>query len=337
MIELTNVSKNFKLGDTTVEAVKEVSLRVEQGEIYGVVGYSGAGKSTLVRCINFLEKPTAGTVKIAGQDLANLNAKALREARRKIGMIFQGYNLLKTATVYENVALPLKLEGLESKLIHERVEKYLEIVGLTDKKEHYPAQLSGGQKQRVAIARALAHEPEILLSDEATSALDPETTDSILKLLLEINKTLGITIFLITHELEVIERICDRVAVMEQGRIVEAGSVLDIFTNPEKETTKRFVGSEASFEIPPELLEHYKQTGKLVSLYFVGQSTDEPALALVSRHFDVLPSILAGGIENLKNDTLGKLLVHLKGEEEAYNNAIQFLIDKGITVREVAS
>ncbi|EUJ33767.1 ABC transporter ATP-binding protein [Listeria floridensis FSL S10-1187] len=250
-------------------------------------------------------------------------------------MIFQGYNLLKTATVYENVALPLKLEGLSSKLIRERADKYLEIVGLSDKKEHFPAQLSGGQKQRVAIARALAHEPEILLSDEATSALDPETTDSILKLLLEINHTLGITIFLITHELDVIERICDRVAVMEQGRVVEEGTVLDIFTNPKQETTKRFVGSEAGFDIPQDLLEEYKKTGKLVSLYFVGQSSEEPALALVSRQFDCLPSILAGGIEHLKNDTLGKLLVHLKGEEDAYNDAIRFLTEQGVTVREV--
>ncbi|WP_088810440.1 MULTISPECIES: methionine ABC transporter ATP-binding protein [Listeria] len=335
MIKLEHVSKTFNVNGRSVQAVKDVSLSVQKGEIYGVVGYSGAGKSTLVRCINFLEQPTEGTVHIANDNLAQLSAKNLRFARRKIGMIFQGYNLLKTATVYENIALPLKLEGLKSDEITARVEKYLEIVGLTDKKENFPAQLSGGQKQRVAIARALAHEPEILLSDEATSALDPETTEAILNLLLKINRELGITIFLITHELDVIQRICDRVAVMENGQIVEEGTVLDVFTKPKHPTTKRFVGSEASFEIPADVLEKYKQTGKLVSLHFIGEGSDEPALALVSRKFDCLPSILAGGIDHLKNDTLGKLLVHLKGDEAEYNKAIEYLREQGVVVSEV--
>ncbi|WP_239256279.1 methionine ABC transporter ATP-binding protein [Listeria ilorinensis] len=335
MIELHQVSKTFNVNGQSVEAVKNVSLRVKKGEIFGIVGYSGAGKSTLVRCVNFLERPTSGAVKIADQDLATLSVKELREARRKIGMIFQGYNLLKTATVYDNIAIPLRLEGLSKEVIRARAEKYLEIVGLTDKKDNFPAQLSGGQKQRVAIARALAHEPEILLSDEATSALDPETTEAILNLLLKINKELGITIFLITHELDVIQRICDRVAVMENGQIVEEGSVLEVFTHPEHPTTKRFVGSEASYDIPKDVLEKYRSTGKLVSLHFIGEGSDEPALALVSRKFDVLPSILAGGIDHLKNDTLGKLLVHLKGDEAEYEKAIAYLRSEGVVVEEV--
>lgn len=250
-------------------------------------------------------------------------------------MIFQGYNLLKTATVYDNIAKPLKLEGVPKNEIETRVNKYLSIVGLEDKRNNYPSQLSGGQKQRVAIARALAHEPEILLSDEATSALDPETTEAILQLLLKINAELGITIFLITHELDVIQRICDRVAVMENGHLVEQGTVLDIFTKAKHATTKRFVGSEASFDIPQDLLEKYIATGKLVSLHFIGDEADEPALALVSRKFDVLPSILAGGIDHLKNGTLGKLLVHLKGDEVEYSKAISYLKESGVVVEEV--
>lgn len=335
MIELENLSNTFTVNRKKVEAVKNVSLNVKKGEIFGVVGYSGAGKSTLVRCINYLEKPDEGSVKIDGEDLSTLYASELRHARRKIGMIFQGYNLLKTATVYDNIAKPLKLSGFSKSVIKERVEKYLQIVGLKDKEHHFPAQLSGGQKQRVAIARALAFEPEILLSDEATSALDPETTESILNLLLKINEELGITIFLITHELEVIERICDRVAVMENGEIVEQGTVLDIYTKAIHPTTKRFIGTEGGYEIPADLLEKYGKTGKLVSLYFLGDEADEPALALVSRNYDVLPSILAGGITHFKNGTIGKLLVHLKGNETAYQDAIDYLVSQQVVVEEV--
>ncbi|TYR81554.1 ATP-binding cassette domain-containing protein [Priestia megaterium] len=335
MIELKQTSKTYEVNGKKVEAVKDVSLTVAKGEVFGVIGYSGAGKSTLIRCINLLEKPTSGDVLIDGKSLTSLTKQELQTTRRKIGMIFQGYNLLKTATVYDNIAIPLKLEGVDKQTIRERAETYLSIVGLSDKKNHYPSQLSGGQKQRVAIARALAHEPEILLSDEATSALDPETTEAILELLLKINQELGLTIFLITHELNVVQRICDRVAVMENGRVVEEGKVLDIFTRPEHPTTKRFLGSESAFKIPAELKDTYRKTGKLVSLYFKGNElSEEPALAMVSRKFDVLPSILAGSIEQLKNDTLGKLLVHLRGEKEAYEEAIAYLKNEGVIVEE---
>ncbi|ANF45564.1 MULTISPECIES: methionine ABC transporter ATP-binding protein [Priestia] len=336
MIELKKTSKTYKVNGKAVEAVKDVSLTINKGEVFGVIGYSGAGKSTLIRCINLLEKPTSGEVIIDGKNLSKLSKQELQKTRRKIGMIFQGYNLLKTATVYDNIAIPLKLEGVNKKLIQERVEKYLSIVGLLDKQNHYPSQLSGGQKQRVAIARALAHEPEILLSDEATSALDPETTEAILCLLLKINKELGLTIFLITHELNVVQRICDRIAVMENGYVVEQGTVVSLFTNPKHPTTKRFVESENTFTIPSEIMASYRSTGKLVSLHFVGNElSEEPALALVSRKFNVLPSILAGGIEQLKNHTLGKLLVHLRGEKEEYEQAITYLTNQGVIVEEV--
>jgi D-methionine transport system ATP-binding protein len=217
MIELKNVSKTFQSKRGSVEALKNVSLQVDKGDIFGVIGYSGAGKSTLIRCVNLLERPTAGEVRIDGVELQRLSTAKLRQVRQKIGMIFQGFNLLKTATVYENIALPLQLTGVPKQNIADRVQKYLQVVGLDDKQDAYPSQLSGGQKQRVAIARALSHEPEILLSDEATSALDPETTESILELLLKINREFKITILLITHELQVIQKICDRVAVLLNG------------------------------------------------------------------------------------------------------------------------
>lgn len=335
MIKLEHVSKTFKVGKNNIEALKDVSVEINKGEIFGVIGYSGAGKSTLIRCVNLLERPTAGKVFVDDVDILSLDKKGLQKLRRKIGMIFQGYNLLATANVYENVAIPLKLEGVPKNEIKARTEKYLEIVGLSDRSQAFPSQLSGGQKQRVAIARALAHEPEVLLSDEATSALDPNTTDSILELLLKVNKELGITIFLITHELNVIQRICDRVAVMEKGRIVETGSVVDIFARPKEAMTKQFVRGESRFSIPPKLLKDLLASGQLVNLTFLGESAKDPALATLAKRFDVLPSIIAGGIDQLKDQSIGNLLVHLKGEPEQIEAAVRFLKDERIIVEEV--
>ncbi|GGL52324.1 methionine ABC transporter ATP-binding protein [Sporolactobacillus putidus] len=335
MIKLEHVSKTFKVGKNNIEALKDVSVEINKGEIFGVIGYSGAGKSTLIRCVNLLERPTAGKVFVDDVDILSLDKKGLQKLRRKIGMIFQGYNLLATANVYENVAIPLKLEGVPKNEIKARTEKYLEIVGLSDRSQAFPSQLSGGQKQRVAIARALAHEPEVLLSDEATSALDPNTTDSILELLLKVNKELGITIFLITHELNVIQRICDRVAVMEKGQIVETGSVVDIFARPKEAMTKQFVRGESRFSIPPKLLKDLLASGKLVNLTFLGESAKDPALATLAKRFDVLPSIIAGGIDQLKDQSIGNLLVHLKGEPEQIEAAVRFLKDERIIVEEV--
>lgn len=336
MIELKNVSKIYQQKKRRIEAVKEVNLTIEKGEIFGVVGYSGAGKSTLIRMINFLEPPTTGDILINGQKLSELNKKELLLTRRKIGMIFQGYNLLSTATVYENIAKPLKLEGVAQKVIKKRVDKYLDLVGLTDRKDNYPAQLSGGQRQRVAIARALAHEPEILLSDEATSALDPETTESILTLLTKINQELGITIFLITHEIEVVQRICDRVAVMEDGKIIEAGPVINLFTRPKEDTTKRFIGANNGYNVPEEVLAAYKGTGRLVQLQFIGEEATEPVLAKVARDFPLNPNILSGNIGYLKEQRHGRLLVQFAGGTASdFRAAKEYIQSQGIIVEEV--
>lgn len=331
MIKIENVSKTFTLNREEIHALKNVSLEVKKGEIFGVIGYSGAGKSTLIRCVNMLEKPSSGKIWINDVDLTTLSAKRLNAARRKIGMIFQNFNLLKTATVYENIAIPLKLTGVPKQKIKERVEKYLAVVGLQDKHHSYPSQLSGGQKQRVAIARALAHEPEILLSDEATSALDPDTTEAILELLLKINREFGITILLITHEMNVIQKICDRVAVMEKGEIVESGNVLDIFSSPQHPTSKKFVNSLFNEKVPLSFFDQPK-AGHIVSLSFVGESAGTPALAVISKQFDVYPNILSGHVTQLKSHVFGKLIVHLEGKQTDVEQAIAFLEHEGIKV-----
>lgn len=335
MIVLENISKEFKSKKGTVEAVNGVNLHVEKGGIHGVIGYSGAGKSTLIRCVNLLEKPTSGKVLINGSDVTSLSTSQLRETRKKIGMIFQGFNLLKTATVYDNIAIPLKLMGVQKDEVHNRVKKYLDIVGLSDKENSYPSQLSGGQKQRVAIARALAQEPEVLLSDEATSALDPETTDSILDLLLKINKDLGITILLITHEMHVIQKICDYVYVMENGQVVEAGSAIDLFTNPTQETTKKFLNTIAQRRLSDSLIKQLNVTGSVTQLTFVGESTGQPLLAIMSKKFHVDPNILTANIMELKNGIVGNLVIHLKGEQIEIDSSIQFLKEQGVRVEEL--
>lgn len=335
MIELKQITKTFTVNKKTISALNDVSLKIEKGEIFGIIGRSGAGKSTLIRMINLLERPTSGQVEIEGQDITKLNKKGLAKLRHRIGMIFQHYNLLKTATVEENIAIPLRLEGLNRKTIDERVDKYLDIVGLSAHRKHYPEQLSGGQKQRVAIARALAHEPDILLSDEATSALDPETTESILDLLLEINHKLGLTIFLITHEMEVIERICDRVAVIEGGRIIEHGDVLDVFSDPKHETTRRFL--KTNLDVPKEVVEELSGHGTLVNLSFIGHQSEQAVLAQLTKRFGLLPNIIGGGIKKLKGGLVGNLLVHLDGDQAQTDQAIRFLETSGVKVKEVAN
>ncbi|WP_408008166.1 methionine ABC transporter ATP-binding protein [Pseudalkalibacillus sp. A8] len=335
MIELVGISKTFTAKKGSIHALKNVSISVKKGEIYGVIGYSGAGKSTLIRCVNLLEKPDTGSVKVNNVDLTKLSTGKLREARGKIGMIFQSFNLLKTATVFENIALPLKLTGLSKDEVEKRVTKYLSIVGLEEKHHAYPSELSGGQKQRVAIARALAHEPEVLLSDEATSALDPDTTEAILDLLLKINKEFGITILLITHEMNVIQRICDRVAVMENGEVIEDGTTREIFTSPKHQTTKRFINSLFSHQIPDEILSNLNKTGQVATLSFFGESSGEPALALVSKKFDVYPNILSGSITRLKEESFGQLLTHLKGDANEIEKALRFLEQQHVHVEGV--
>ncbi|WP_074034438.1 ATP-binding cassette domain-containing protein [Exiguobacterium sp. AT1b] len=335
MIELKQITKQFHVNGDTITALDDVSLTIEKGEIFGIIGRSGAGKSTLIRMINLLERPTAGVVEIEGQDITLLKKKGLSMLRQRIGMIFQHYNLLKTATVEENVAIPLRLEGLGKQVIRERVDRYLDIVGLSEHRNHYPEQLSGGQKQRVAIARALAHEPDILLSDESTSALDPETTESILELLLEINRELGLTIFLITHEMEVIERICDRVAVIDHGKIIEQGNVLDVFSNPRHETTQRFL--KTNLDVPEEVVSELQTRGTLVHLSFIGSQTEQAVLAQLTKRFGILPNIIGGGIKKLKAGLVGNLLVHLDGDHDQTELAVRYLKTSGVHVREVSN
>jgi D-methionine transport system ATP-binding protein len=335
LIQLENISKVYYQDKRKIEAVKNVTLHVKKGEIFGVIGYSGAGKSTLIRCINFLEKPTTGTVRVNGVDLASLNEPQLRAVRRRIGMIFQNFNLLSSSTVYENVAAPLRLVKTPKQEIDKKVRELLELVGLKDKETFFPSQLSGGQKQRVAIARALASDPEILLCDEATSALDPQTTDSILDLLLEINRKYNLTIVLITHEMHVIKKICDRVAVMENGEIVEQGRVLDIFSNPQKPITKNFIKTIFDVNLPDSLLKKIqdeKKPGKILRISFIGENAAEPILADLATSFTLRPNILYGNITQIKETTFGCLIIQVTGEASAIAAGIEYLAGQGLQI-----
>ncbi|GMO00092.1 methionine ABC transporter ATP-binding protein [Parageobacillus thermoglucosidasius] len=323
MIEIKNVTKIYSTKKKQVVGVDNISLTIQDGEIFGIIGYSGAGKSTLLRCLNLLERPTSGQVIIDGVDLTSLNDKQLRQARLKIGMIFQHFYLVSSKTVFENVAFALKAAKKPKEEIEKRVNELLEMVGLSDKRDAYPSQLSGGQKQRVGIARALANDPTVLLCDEATSALDPSTTKSILALLKKINRELGITIVLITHEMEVVKEICDRVAVMQNGRIIELGTVYDIFTNPQEELTKSFINSVLRFEIPDHLLQ--KRTGTMVKIHFKGEIAEEAVISDMLQSFRVKGNILHGKIEYIQEIPLGIFVMELIGEQEEIQRAIDYI------------
>ncbi|MEW9667732.1 methionine ABC transporter ATP-binding protein [Ammoniphilus sp. 3BR4] len=335
MIVLKNLYKTYEQNGRKVEAVKNVNLEIKKGEIFGVIGFSGAGKSSLIRCVNLLETPSSGSVIVNGVEMTNLAEKPLREARRKIGMIFQHFNLLSSSTVFENVAAPLKLSNTPKDKIEKKVSELLRLVGLAEKGGSYPSQLSGGQKQRVAIARALANDPEILLCDEATSALDPQTTDSILDLLLDINKKFDITIMLITHEMHVIKKICDHVAVMENGQVVEQGSVLEIFSQPKTQTTKNFIKNVFDIHLPENLQRKFAQeraNGELIRVSFVGETTAEPVFAELSIRFPLRPNILYGNITQIKETTFGSLILKLTGDAGAIRQGIDYLQGEGLTV-----
>ncbi|OBZ11334.1 methionine ABC transporter ATP-binding protein [Bacillus sp. FJAT-26390] len=335
MIWIENVSKTYQQGNQAVHAVKDANLHIRKGEIFGIIGYSGAGKSSLLRCINYLERPTVGVVRVNGTELAKLNEQQLRMMRRKIGMIFQNFNLLMSSTVYQNIAAPLVLAGMPKKQVETRVSELLSLVGLEDKKGAFPAQLSGGQKQRVAIARALANEPEILLCDEATSALDPQTTDSILNLLQDIHRAYGITIVLITHEMYVVKKICDRVAVMEDGLIVEQGTVLELFTSPKTDTTKKFTKSVFDVDLPQELLQSVwrrPHSGQLLRISFVGETVSEPILADLTVRYQLRPSILYGNITKIKDTVFGCLIISLPGDPPAIREGIAYMASHGMQV-----
>ena len=336
MITLTHVSKIFPGGESGVHAVQDVSLHIAPGEIFGIIGYSGAGKSTLVRCINLLERPTGGTVTVDGRELTALSEKELRQERRKIGMIFQQFNLMTARTVAQNVAFPLKDSGLSKEETAAKVTQLLELVGLPDKAGSYPAQLSGGQKQRVAIARALASDPKVLLCDEATSALDPQTTASILRLIRDINRRTGITVVVITHEMAVVKEICHRVAVMEKGRVVETGDVFSLFSAPKEPVTRSFVSTTSNLSKAEEFIAEGAplvalSPGQVIArLTFARGNVGEAAISQLSRQFDVDANIIFANVDILEGTPLGGLVVIFSGER--VGEAIAWLSEKNVVV-----
>ncbi|UQD52144.1 methionine ABC transporter ATP-binding protein [Bacillus methanolicus] len=323
MIEIKDLVKIYETKKGKVVGVDHVSLTIKKGEIFGIVGYSGAGKSSLLRCQNLLEKPTSGEIIIDGVSLTSLRKKELRKARLKIGMIFQHFHLVSSKTVYENIAFALKAAHKSKAEIDKRVKELLEMVGLSDKSDVYPSQLSGGQKQRVGIARALANNPSVLLCDEATSALDPSTTKSILDLLKKINRELGITIVLITHEMEVVKDICDRMAVMQNGRIIEEGNVYDLFSNPREQLTKNFINSILQFDLPENLLK--ERRGKIVKVFFQGAIAEESVISDSLQKFNVRGNILHGKIEYIKDTPLGIFIMELTGDQDEIEQAISYI------------
>lgn len=331
MIRIEKLSKSFETSGEKIWALRDISLQINEGEIFGIIGLSGAGKSTLIRCINRLEEPTSGKIYIDGIDITSLDKKALRKSRKDMAMIFQHFNLLNQKTVYKNVAFPLELERLPKKVIDDRVNTLLEYVGLSDKRDAYPSQLSGGQKQRVAIARALANNPKILLSDEGTSALDPKTTKSILELLNRIRKELNVTIILITHQMEVIKDICDRVAIIEDGRIIEMNTVEELFKNPKTKTAKSFISSlnpnDDNGLIKPE-----NYDGTLIRLSYLGKSAKKPIVSQMVKKFNIHVNILSGNINQLMSTSAGYLILELSGSDEEITNAIAFLKSKDVGV-----
>ena len=338
MIELTHISKDFASGGRTVHAVQDVSLSIGKGEIFGIIGFSGAGKSTLVRCINLLERPTSGSVTVDGKEMTALSARELRQARKKIGMIFQHFNLMPSRTVFGNVAYPLRGSGLSREQIADKVHRLLELVGIGDKAEAYPKQLSGGQKQRVAIARALANDPNVLLCDEATSALDPQTTKAILRLLKNLNEKLGITVVIITHEMAVVKEICDRVAVMEHGRVVEQGEVFNVFADPRQEITRSFIHTTSNLRKIEELIEEdspvvqLKPGELIVRLSYIQRNVSEPLISTVSRKFDITLNIIFSDIAIVQNAPIGGTVAIISGERAQITQAIAYLIEKNIGV-----
>ena len=338
MIEFTHVSKDFGSGEKMVRAVRDVSLTIQDGEIFGIIGFSGAGKSTLVRCINLLERPTNGTVVVDGKEMTALSPKELRLARRKIGMIFQHFNLMPSRTVFGNVAYPLQGQGLSKQAIQNKVRKLLKLVDIADKETAYPSQLSGGQKQRVAIARALANDPKVLLCDEATSALDPQTTKAILTLLRDLNQKLNLTIVMITHELAVVKEICDHVAIMEHGQVVEQGEVFSLFADPKQPITQNFIRTTSNLQKIEELIAEGSpvvqlQPGEvIVRLSYIQKNVSEPLISTLSQRFQISLNIIFADIEIVQDAPIGGTVAILSGEREQITKAMEYLIEKNVGV-----
>ena len=338
MIKLSNITKVFQQGNRVVQALNNVSLHVPAGQIYGVIGASGAGKSTLIRCVNLLERPTQGTVLVDGQDLTALSESQLTQARHQIGMIFQHFNLLSSRTVFGNVALPLELDNTPREEIERRVNELLELVGLSDKRDAWAANLSGGQKQRVAIARALASNPKVLLCDEATSALDPATTRSILELLKDINRRLGLTILLITHEMDVVKRICDCVAVISNGELIEQDTVSEVFSHPKTPLAQQFIQSTLHLDVPEDYSVRLRpapeteQSVPLLRLEFTGKSVDAPLLSETARRYNVNNNIISAQMDYAGGVKFGIMLAEMHGTAEDTKAAVAYLQEHHVKV-----
>lgn len=335
MVLIENLIKTYGDGENAVNALKGIDLHIEKGEIFGIIGLSGAGKSSLVRCINLLEVPTSGSIKIDGQEIIKLSKKELRKARKKIGMVFQHFNLLMNSTIYENVAFPMRIDNKPKDYIDKRVNELLDLVGLLDKKDMYPSMLSGGQKQRVGIARAIANNPSIIVCDEATSALDPETTKSILTLLKDINKKLGITIIIITHEMDVIKHICNKVAILEEGKIAECGLVSDIFIKPKTKIARSFFDSvdvKLENDVYQKALDG---NGVVIKGIFIGENSTSPYISKMVTKYSVEASILLGNIQHMDDTLIGTLVIKITGEDKNIKDAINYLKENNVLIEEV--
>ena len=338
MIRLEHVSKSFQTKDGEVQAVKNVSLHIQEGEIFGIIGFSGAGKSTLVRCINLLERPDSGNVYLEDKDLLKLTPKELRVERQKMGMIFQHFNLMKSRTVYDNIAMPLEHIGWDKNRIKQRVSELLELIDLEERKDSYPSQLSGGQKQRVAIARALANNPKVLLCDEATSALDPQTTQTILDLIKKINREMHITVVIITHEMAVVKEVCDHIAVMENGRVVENGDIVSVFSDPQQEVTKNFINTTNNTRKIDAFIEEenpliaLKENQVLVHLQYQSANTAEPIISTVSREFNVNINLLFANVEIVHDSPIGQIEAIFTGDSEDIKKGFEYFKKSGVKV-----
>lgn len=337
MIEIKNLTKIYHSPHQEIVALDNVSLSINRGEIFGIIGLSGAGKSTLIRCINMLERPSQGSILVDGRDITALNKKELHQARQKIGMIFQQFNLLASRNVFDNVMFPLEIAHTPRNEAQKKVNQLLEMVGIADKARVYPDQLSGGQKQRVGIARALANDPKLLLSDEATSALDPQTTRSILKLLRNINSQLDLTILLITHDMNVIKQVCDRVAVIDNSHIVEIGDVLSIFSNPGTAISQSFINAIVNKDVPENfanelLITHKDKYSSLIRVSFIGSSAGDPIISSMIKKYGIDANILYGNIDQVKDVPFGNLTLELIGNRDAVMQSMDYLKASGLEI-----
>jgi len=334
MIEFKDISKQYELKGQTLHALNQINLQIPTGSIFGIIGYSGAGKSTLIRLINLLERPSSGRIIINGTDFTALDAKALRQERASIGMIFQHFNLMQTKTVAANIEMPMKLLGWSKAEREKRLEELLDFIDLKHKRYAFPDELSGGQKQRVGIARALANHPKILLCDEATSALDPQTTKSVLQLLKKINEEQGITIVMVTHEMDVIETVCDYVAVMEKGDVIETGSTLQIFSQPQHPTTKNFIQTVLQQHLPVNILNNLENQNhnSIYCLKFLGSSAQETVIQAVIKQFDISLNILFANMTEINGTVIGQMFIQLLGDVQEIQAAIKFLEQHGVQV-----